>query len=114
MRDIFKRLHDILDAITRIMKYTRDGRDRYNHDELVQTWVIHNLYIIGEAARAIASEFPTFKEQHSEIKWNKIIGLRTILAHVYFNIDPDVLWTAVNEDLPDLERCINAILEAEK
>lgn len=114
MRDVFKRLHDIQEAILRIMKYTRDGRDRYDHDELVQIWVIHNLYIIGEATRAIANEFPTFKEQHPEIQWSKIIGLRTILAHVYFDVDPDVLWTAVNEDLPDLKHCIDAILETEK
>lgn len=113
MRDSIKRLHDIQDAITRIMKYSEKGRDRYDSDELVQTWVIHNLYIIGEAARAIANEFPSFKDQHPEIKWSKIIGLRTILAHVYFNVDPDALWTAVNEDLPELKCCIDAILEAE-
>jgi len=63
MRNIFKRLRDIQDGIARIMKYTQEGRDRYDHDELVQTWVIHNLYIISEAIRAIASDFPAFKDQ---------------------------------------------------
>ena len=47
------------------MKYTKDGRYRYDHDELVQTWVTHNLYVIGEAARAIASDFPDFKGNYS-------------------------------------------------
>ena len=37
MRDIFQRLRDIQDAIARLMKYTQKGRDRYDHDELVQT-----------------------------------------------------------------------------
>lgn len=46
VRDISERLLDIQDAITRIMKYTREGRDRYDHDELVQTWVTHNLYYL--------------------------------------------------------------------
>lgn len=58
MRNIPERLRDIQDAIVRIMKYTREGRYRYDHDELVQTWVTHNLYVIGEATRAIANEFP--------------------------------------------------------
>jgi uncharacterized protein with HEPN domain len=75
VRNIPERLLDIQDAITRIMKYTWDGRYRYDHDELVQTWVTHNLYVIGEATRAIASDFPDFKKQHPEIKWTEIIGI---------------------------------------
>jgi uncharacterized protein with HEPN domain len=67
VRNISERLVDIQDAIARIMKYTSERRDRFDHDELVQTWVTHNLYIIGEAARAIASDFPDFKNQHPEI-----------------------------------------------
>jgi uncharacterized protein with HEPN domain len=34
-------------------------------------------------------------------------------AHVYFDVDLDALWAAVNEDLPDLKRCIEIILKAE-
>ncbi len=114
MRDIFKRLRDIQDAIARLIKYTKNGRDRYDHDELVQTWVVYNLYIIGEALRAVASDFPTFKDQHPEIQWSKIIGLRTVLAHVYFDIDLDTLWSVINEDIPELKRRIDAILEQDK
>jgi uncharacterized protein with HEPN domain len=75
VRIISERLQDIQDAIERIMKYTREGRHRYDHDELVQTWVTYNLYIVGEAARAIANEFPDFKDRHPEIKWTEIIGM---------------------------------------
>jgi uncharacterized protein with HEPN domain len=110
VRDVSERLLDIQDAIIRIMRYTQDGRYRYDHDELVQTWVTHNLYIIGEAARSISNDFPDFKEQHPEIKWIDIIGMRTILAHRYFDIDLDILWEAVNEDLHDLKNRIDAIL----
>ena len=110
MRNIPERLLDIQEAIARIMKYTREGRDRYDHDELVQTWVTYNLYVIGEAARAIANDFPDFKEQHPEIQWTEIIGMRTVLAHRYFDTDPDALWEAVNQDLQNLKSNIEAIL----
>ena len=114
MRNVSERLLDIQDAILRIMKYTRDGRDRFDHDELVQTWVTHNLYVIGEAARAIASDYPDFKDQHPEIKWSEIIGMRTVLAHRYFDTDLDALWAAVNQDLRDLKRSIDTILLEEE
>ena len=113
MRNIPERLLDIQEAIARIMKYTREGRDRYDHDELVQTWVTYNHYVIGEAARAIASDFPDFKDQHPEIQWTEIIGMRTVLAHRYFDTDPDALWEAVNQDLQAMKRTIDAILGEE-
>lgn len=75
MREISERLRDIQEAIVRILKYTDEGRERYDNDELVQTWVNHNLYVIGEATRAIANEFPEFKDQHPELKWSEIIGM---------------------------------------
>ena len=114
MREVAERLLDIQDAIARIMKYTQDGRYRFDHDELVQTWVTHNLYVIGEAARAIASEFPEFRKQHPEIAWADAIGMRTVIAHRYFDIDPNALWEAVSKDLRSLQRTIDVILAAEE
>ena len=57
MREIAERLRDIHEAIVRIEKYTRFGRTSFDQDELVQTWVIHHLEIIGEAARAIPQDY---------------------------------------------------------
>jgi uncharacterized protein with HEPN domain len=57
MRDTNERLHDIQEAIDNINKYTNQGRERFDHDELVQTWVIRHMEIIGEAARAIPQDF---------------------------------------------------------
>jgi len=114
VRTLPERLSDIQTAITRIIKHTRDGRDRYNYDEFLQTWVIYNLYIVGEATRAIVSEFPTFKDQHPEIKWTEIISLRTVLAHKYFDVDLDVVWSVADQSIPELEQCIDAIVEEDK
>lgn len=52
MRDDRERLLDIVEAIERIEKYTVRGRTAFDEDELIQTWVLHHLQIIGEAVRA--------------------------------------------------------------
>jgi uncharacterized protein with HEPN domain len=57
VRDDRIRLGDVLEAIERIEKYTGTGRDALNDDELVQTWVVHHLMIIGESCRALSPEF---------------------------------------------------------
>ena len=51
MRDDRERLQDILEAIERVEKYTARGREVFERDELVRTWIVHYIQIIGEAAR---------------------------------------------------------------
>ena len=56
MRDDYQRLLDIREGIERIEKYTAGGRAEFDRSELVQTWVLHHLQIIGEAARALSAD----------------------------------------------------------
>jgi uncharacterized protein with HEPN domain len=100
MRDEKERILDILEAIERIQKYAARGREAFDHDELIQNWIVHHLQIIGEAAANISDEFA---DAHPEIPWPKIIGMRNILVHHYFGIDLNVVWSAVENDLPPLE-----------
>ena len=56
MRDPRERLRDILEAIENIQRYTAAGRDVFEKDELVQSWCVRHLQIIGEAARSLPEE----------------------------------------------------------
>jgi len=35
----------------------------------------------------------------AEIAWTKIIGMRNVLVHGYFEIDTDVVWHTVQRDI---------------
>ena len=108
MRDDRERLSDIQEAIERIEKYAAQGRDVFEQNELVQTWIVHHFQIIGEASRALSADL---RAQHPQIPWSKIIGMRNILVHDYFGIDTDVVWAAIEGDLPDLKTQIQTILQ---
>lgn len=107
MRQDRDRLLDILEAIERIEKYADKGRTAFNSDELVQTWIIHHIQIIGEATRRISDEM---RLRHSEIPWNQIIGMRNVLVHDYFGIDLEEVWFTVIRDIPDLRKKIQEVL----
>jgi uncharacterized protein with HEPN domain len=107
MRDDRERLLDILEAIERIEKYTSKGREVFEDDELIQTWVIHHLEIIGEASRSLSAQI---RQEHPETPWSEIAGMRNILVHHYFGVDSSAVWNAVDRDLPSLKQQIEAML----
>ena len=108
MRDDRQRLLDILEAIERIERYSSRGRDAFFGDELIQTWVVHHLQIIGEATRRLTDEF---RAAHPDAPWSKIVGMRNLMVHAYFGIDRDIVWQVVDRDLPVLRERIAAIVE---
>jgi uncharacterized protein with HEPN domain len=107
MKDDRERLLHIQEAIERIEKYAKRGKAAFARDELIQTWILRHLQIIGEACRVLS---PELKTQHSDVPWSDIIGMRNILVHDYFGIDVEAVWSAVERDLPVLKKKIEAIL----
>ena len=108
MRDPRERLRDILEAIAAVERYLDRGKAAFEQDELLQGWFVRNLQIIGEAARALPEEI---RAMAPEVPWSKIIGMRNVLVHGYFEIDVDIVWEAATRDLPLLRPRIEALLE---
>ena len=92
MRDDRERLQDVLEAIERIEKYAVQGRLELAKEELLQTWVVHHLTIIGEACRALS---PSFRTNHPSEVWALAASLRNVLVHHYFFSRG---WTPINAD----------------
>ena len=69
---------------------------------------VRNFEIIGEAVKRIPE---SIKKEHSDIEWKKIAGLRDILIHEYFGVDPEVVWDIIKNKLPEFKLKISKILE---
>ncbi len=109
MRDDRERLLDILETIERIDRYAILGREAFERDELLQSWIIRHLQLIGEAARRLSEPL---RSDHSEVPWSAIIALRNYLVHAYFGLDLNIIWQVVGQDLPGLKEQIEAILRS--
>jgi uncharacterized protein with HEPN domain len=111
MRSNRERLLDILEAIDKIDRFAGMSCERFESDEMLQIWIIHHLQIIGEAASRLTQQF---LDEHPEVQWNKIIGMRHILVHGYFEIDYEIVWQTVINDLPKLKAQIQRLIEKTK
>lgn len=107
MRDDSLRLKDIAEAIARIERYSHQGREALDRDELIQTWYVHHIQIIGEAVRLLSDQT---RQLRPEIPWNQIVGMRHILVHQYFGIDLNEIWNVIEKHLPALKSAVNDLI----
>lgn len=102
-------LKDISEAIKRIEAYTKNmDYEDFLNDIKTQDAVVRNIEIIGEAAKNISQDF---KNQHEDIEWRKIAGMRDKIIHFYFGINLDIVWDVIQTKLPDLQIKTNKLIE---
>ena len=94
------RIRHILDAAREAVAFSY-GRNRadLDTDRKLNLSLVRLLEIIGEAARGIS---PEFREAHPDLPWKSMIGMRDRLIHSYFDVNLDVVWETITEDLPGL------------
>jgi uncharacterized protein with HEPN domain len=92
------RLADIRAAISRCMAY-RDHLDSAELGAMAYDAVLRNLAVIGEAVKALPDGF---KNEHPHTPWSSIAGLRNVVVHEYFRVDPDMVRDIVDNQLAAL------------
>jgi len=93
-----ERLEHILDAISVI----ENGLATYSKEELLDNRLLYyglvkQIEIIGEAANMLTHEF---REEHAQVNWRPIVGMRNVLVHDYIHISKDMLWATITQDIP--------------
>lgn len=92
----------IVESIEKIEKFiAAAGFSDFSKNELMQSGVMRELGIIGEAAKQFSDEF---RSSHSAIPWKKAAGMRDKLVHDYFEIDLEAVWKTIKDDLPVLKK----------
>ena len=83
------------------------GKDEFLKNILVQSAVIRQLEIIGEAVKNLSA---VLRRKYKEIPWSDVAGLRDKLIHGYFGVDLKLVWKISTKDMPELKNQISKIL----
>ncbi len=99
--DARKYLHDVTVAAEKIQTFTR-GRtfSEYQDDDLLKSAVERQFEIIGEALNQLSRRQPETCRCISG--YRRAIAFRNILIHGYAEIDNEVVWGVLENDLPIL------------
>ncbi len=99
---------DMLLAAKDICDFTEGvSQENFDDDKVLQHALMRLIQIVGEAARKVS---PEFKEDHREIPWHEIVGMRHRLVHEYFRMIPEKVWDVVKKDIPELVRLIEPLV----
>ena len=106
------RLLHMIDAARKAMAFVQDrGREDLDRNEMLSLALVRLLEIIGEATKGVSQ---SFRDQHPRIPWKQIAGTRDRLIHGYDEVDLDIVWQIVEEDLPRLLRELETIVPPEE
>lgn len=87
------------------------NKQKFFDNTLVQSGVLHQLIIMGEAVKLLSAQF---RKSHSQIPWKLIAGMRDRITHGYFEIDLNEVWNTVEKDLPVLIEYIKPLIQTLK
>ena len=85
--------------------------DEFAKDEVKVLAALQVLEVIGEASKKVPD---SLKSRYPEIPWKDVAGTRDKLIHGYFDVDLEVVWRSLVEDLPPLRKTVARMLDDQK
>jgi uncharacterized protein with HEPN domain len=97
-RDWKKRIEDILAAIADIQEWTQDKNQQdLENDVKLARAILYSFVIIGEAAANVPDDI---QDQYDDIPWRLMSDMRNVMAHEYFQVDFQIVWSTIQKGLP--------------
>ena len=69
--------------------------------------ILYQIQIVGEATKRLSREF---REQHPELPWDDMAGMRDIIVHQYDRLNFDLIWRAIQQSIPEMLEAIAPLL----
>lgn len=103
------RLQHILEAIDTIQgRCAGMTREDLTADKVLFGGIVYHTMIIGESAYNLTK---AFCKVHPETPWLQIAKMRHNLAHGYYQVDADIVWSVIQHDLQPLRQQVARYLD---
>lgn len=91
-------IESVIEEIETIKQKSKGDFVIFSGDIILQRAVERDLEIIGEAIRKMIKINPDIQITAAR----NIIGLRNIISHAYDSVEPELLWSIIQKNIPVL------------
>ena len=106
------RIKHMIDASEEALSFVQGKvRNDLNSNRMLVLSIIKEIEIIGEAASKISK---ITSQKYSDIPWQDVIGMRNKLIHGYFEVDLDIVWMTISDDIPRLLSVLKKVIQADQ
>ncbi len=102
--DLLDHILNEIEILLEIKK--RASRKQFYRDEFLKRVAIRSYEVIGEVSKKLSEDF---KKSNPQIEWKKMAGMRDIMIHDYLNVDYEILWSTITENIPSLKKEIKKL-----
>lgn len=98
----------MLEAIANIQEYLSGCHtyESFASNKILCHAVFYNLQCIGECSYKLSR---AFVQEHPEVDWEAIEGLRHVLVHDYYTVNTETIWAIIENDIPGLKDYLEGI-----
>jgi uncharacterized protein with HEPN domain len=108
--DIVRLQHMLENAREAVAMIESKDRTNLQRDRMLELSLIRLIEVVGEAATRVT---PEVQEKYPSIPWSQVVSMRNRLIHGYDQVDLNILWDTIEDDLPPLIAELEKILESE-
>ena len=93
-------LNDINHAAKTIVdEFNGVSYEDFNESLGLQSIAVRYMSVMGEASAKLSDQF---RKKHNQIPWIEMIGMRNKLFHDYFEIDFEIVWNVIADEIPNI------------
>lgn len=90
-----------------IMEHMREiSKEQLEADPVLQDSMMLRLVQISENAKNLTEEF---REKNEQIPWTDIYGLRNRIVHDYGNVDLQIVYDTITQDIQKIKRFLENV-----
>ena len=101
-------LRDIIEAIDDIESFVKGMTfDAFKRDKKTFAACVRNIEIMGEAVKNLPEDL---KDEHDDVPWREVAGMRDKVVHAYFGVSHEIVWKTIHTRFPEFRERIKGIL----
>jgi len=104
---VMARIADMIEAIDEVRRATAgQSFEAFQRDWILRKATERGIEIISEASRHLPDEL---KSRHPYARWRHVAGIGNVLRHEYHRVEDRILWTVIQDELPQLKVHLEAM-----